>query len=131
MRDDAEQNRLFVKGLSKAKAGQSPHGFGYAVDIIHSTKAWDLTRKQWELIAHVADEVARAMGIMLKWGGEWDGDVETSADRWDPAHFEIMNWKARRVCEHSYVRYNREVDGTVNPVTTKRCVHCGFQGFQS
>lgn len=92
-RSDEEQNSLFVRGHSKAKAGQSPHQYGMAVDIIHGTKGWELTRKQWEIIAHVGDEIARSIGVHIRWGGDWDGDRTTTHDQWDPAHFELQDWK--------------------------------------
>lgn len=92
-RSDEEQRRLFDLGTSKALPGQSPHQYGMAVDIIHGTRGWELTRPQWEIVAHVADEVARSIGVHIRWGGEWDGDRETKRDRWDPAHFELQDWK--------------------------------------
>lgn len=84
-RDDKEQTRLFVKGLSKAKAGQSAHNHGFAVDIVHGTKAWDLTRKQWDVVGHIGKEVAASMGIRVEWGGDWSF--------YDPAHWELANWR--------------------------------------
>nr|WP_245369132.1 M15 family metallopeptidase [Agrobacterium tumefaciens] len=84
-RDDVEQQRLYVKGLSKAKPGQSAHNYGLAVDIVHGTKAWDLTRKQWDLIGHIGKEVAASLGIKVEWGGDWSF--------YDPAHWELANWR--------------------------------------
>lgn len=122
-RSDADQDALFRGGLSKAKAGESPHNHGMAVDIVHSTKAWDLSRKQWSIVGHVGSEVAAALGIKLVWGGSWAF--------YDPAHWELRNWRERLTCAHEYVRNNREVDGTVNPVPTSACVHCGFRGVKA
>ena len=84
-RDDVEQQRLYVKGLSKAKPGQSAHNVGLAVDIVHGTKAWDLTRKQWDLVGHIGKEVAASLGIKVEWGGDWSF--------YDPAHWELANWR--------------------------------------
>ncbi|WP_313474818.1 M15 family metallopeptidase [Agrobacterium pusense] len=128
-RSGTEQDSLYVRGLSKAKAGESPHNHGCAVDVVHGTKAWDLTRQQWEIIAHVADEVARAMGVQIRWGGDWDGDRSTTRDQWDPAHFEIQNWKERISCEHDFVRYQRDAEGVMQKHTTERCLKCRFRGF--
>lgn len=80
-----EQNSLFVRGLSKARYGQSPHNFGMAVDIVHGTKAWDLTRRQWDVVGHVGKEVAAALGLKVVWGGDWDF--------YDPAHWELKTWR--------------------------------------
>ena len=85
VRSDEEQNSLYVRGLSKARAGQSPHNYGLAVDIVHGTKAWDLTRKQWEIVGHVGKEVARQLGLDVEWGGDWSF--------YDPAHWQLANWR--------------------------------------
>lgn len=85
VRGSAEQNELFRQGRSKAKAGESPHNFGCAVDIIHGTKAWQLTRKQWAILGHLGAETARSTGIKVKWGGDWEF--------FDPAHWELADWR--------------------------------------
>ncbi|UIB81433.1 hypothetical protein [Flyfo microvirus Tbat2_110] len=121
-RSDDDQNALFVLGHSKAKAGQSPHNVPHvaAVDIVHGIKAWDLSRSQWELIGHIGYEVARSLGVDMTWGGDWKF--------YDPAHWEIANWKVRSACEHSYQRRRRGADETSELVSVERCVHCGFRG---
>lgn len=93
VRSEEEQARLFAQKVTKARPGQSPHQYGMAVDIIHGVHGWDLSRKQWEIIAHVADEVARALSIEITWGGDFDGNRETTHDQWDPAHFELTHWR--------------------------------------
>lgn len=83
-----EQNRLFKEGRSKAKAGQSAHNYGAAVDMVHALKHWDLTRKQWEVIGHAGKETAKALNIKVVWGGDWKF--------YDPAHWELENWREIR-----------------------------------
>lgn len=83
-----EQDGLFVRGHSKARAGQSPHNYGAAIDVIHSLKGWNLTRKQWDLLGHVGKETAKSMGLKLVWGGDWSF--------YDPAHWELENWREIR-----------------------------------
>lgn len=85
MRDGEEQNLLFVTGRSKARAGQSPHQYGLAVDVVHGVKAWDLTRKQWDIVGHVGKEVAAQLGVKVEWGGDWKF--------YDPAHWELADWR--------------------------------------
>lgn len=87
-RGSQEQNRLFKTGRSRARAGESAHNYGAAVDYIHSIKAWNLTRKQWEVIGHVGKEVAKSAGLKMQWGGDWDF--------YDPAHWELANWREIR-----------------------------------
>lgn len=85
IRTDEEQDRLFKAGRSKARAGQSPHGEGYAVDIVHGLKAWDMDEKTWAILGHLGKEVAAANGIDIEWGGDWAF--------YDPAHWQLRGWK--------------------------------------
>ncbi|QCS37297.1 hypothetical protein [Tortoise microvirus 81] len=80
--------QLYRQGVSKAKAGQSPHNYGMAVDIIHATRAWDLTKKEWAVLGAIGHECARKMELKVEWGGTWRF--------YDPAHWEIVGWKALR-----------------------------------
>lgn len=92
------QNELFKLGNSKAKAGQSPHQFGLAVDLIHSVNGWALDERQWALVGHIGKEAARSCGLLepdkprkgggpyIEWGGDWSF--------YDPAHWQVKGWKA-------------------------------------
>ncbi len=92
LRTKERQDELYVKGHTKAKAGQSPHQYGLAVDIISATKAWNLSKKQWEIIGTIGKEIARKRNIKLTWGGDWDGN-DGRPDFWDPAHWQLSDWK--------------------------------------
>lgn len=85
IRGSVEQNRLFKEGMSKARAGESPHNYGAAVDIIHGTKGWTISRKQWAILGHIGKETAAVSGISVVWGGDWKF--------FDPAHWELTNWR--------------------------------------
>lgn len=101
-RSGDDQNRLFVKGVTKARGGESPHNYGAAVDLIHGTKGWDLTRKQWGILGHIGKELAETIRVpyvapdgkhgtkplRLTWGGDWKF--------YDPAHWELTNWQEIR-----------------------------------
>lgn len=87
VRDAAHQNRLYVEGRTQAMAGESPHNFGMAVDIVHSTRAWDLTHDQWKVVGHLGKECARQANLRIAWGGDWKF--------YDPAHWEIADWRLR------------------------------------
>lgn len=85
VRTNEEQAKLLADGVSRAGPGQSPHNFGVAVDIVHGVRAWDLKPNEWALLGHVGKEVARAQGLQLVWGGEWNF--------YDPAHWELEDWR--------------------------------------
>lgn len=85
VRGTAEQDALFAKGVTKAQGGGSPHNYGMAVDIIHSTKAWNLHRSSWALLGHIGKEISTQSGIAVTWGGDWKF--------YDPAHWELKEWR--------------------------------------
>lgn len=83
IRSAKRQQELFVKGFSKLTAG--PHMKGMAVDIIHSVRAWEMDRKQWDLIGHIGKDIIQSEGLEIRWGGDW-------TTFWDPAHWEREDW---------------------------------------
>ena len=84
-RGQHEQTNLFVRGVTKARAGQSAHNYGLAIDVIHSVKAWDIDRKAWAFLGHMGKEISVQSGIEVTWGGDWKF--------WDPSHWELRDWK--------------------------------------
>lgn len=88
IRTPERQDMLYAQGNSRAKAGQSPHQYGLALDLIHSVKGWNLTRDQWQLIGDVGKDLAIRMGLPITskaWGGDWKF--------YDPAHWQLDNWQ--------------------------------------
>ena len=79
------QDALHAAGKTKALRGQSPHGFGLAVDVVHSKLGWDLTRQQWTLIGHIGKSVAARGRMKIDWGGDWEF--------YDPAHWQVRGWR--------------------------------------
>lgn len=93
VRSFVQQQKEFDEGDSKARPGQSAHNFGMAVDIVHSVRAWQLSDLEWKLVGHVGHELVRQKGLALvnmTWGGP---DGVTDRFRWDPAHWEIADWR--------------------------------------
>lgn len=91
-----EQTALYVQGVSKAKAGESMHNYGHAIDIIHSTQGWKLSKHQWLLLGHIGKEVAKRIGVKIRWGGDWDMDGipvldDPTESFWDAAHWELAD----------------------------------------
>lgn len=96
LRTRERQDELHAQGRSNARAGQSPHQYGLAVDIISATKGWDLSKKQWDVIGSIGKEIARKRNIKLEWGGDWEF--------WDPAHWQIADWKKYRTAYNHCVQ---------------------------
>lgn len=95
-RDKEAQEQAYQLGFSKVRYPLSPHNKGCAVDIVHSTRAWDLTPRQWLVVGHVGKELAASKGWKLDWGGDWK-NKPTDEVGWDPAHWELSNWKDVRI----------------------------------
>lgn len=85
VRTPADQTMAYIKGHSRAKAGQSPHQYGMAVDIIHGTRGYDLHKQAWSLLGHIGKEISVQSGIAITWGGDWKF--------YDPAHWELKEWR--------------------------------------
>lgn len=85
-RSHDRQNELYKEGRSFAKGGMSAHNYGLAVDVISTTKAWSLSKKQWDLFIAIGYEAARKANIKIKNGSEFK-------NLYDPAHWELLNWK--------------------------------------
>ena len=101
LRTFAEQDALYQQGRTKpgkkvtnAKAGQSIHNYGFAVDIVliidRKTASWD-TKKDWD-----NDQIAdwyECVKIFAKHGWEWGGNWKTFKDL---PHFDkrgFNSWK--------------------------------------
>lgn len=63
------QRTLYAAG--KSKTLKSAHLVGKAVDIVHGTKAWDMTSAQWGLFGIIGHEIARRQNLKVEWGGNW------------------------------------------------------------
>lgn len=105
------QNALFKQGVSKARWGQSAHNFGLGVDIVHFTRFWGLTPKEWAIIGLIGKEVARKRGVSVVWGGDWSF--------YDPAHWELSDWRLRKDIPLSERRYRFDL-GQVDRDALKR-----------
>lgn len=75
-RSNAEQDKLYAQGrtapgfkVTKARAGESLHNFGLAIDfvpMVHGKPAWD-DPKPFEMLARMA----QIADPRLKWGGDF------------------------------------------------------------
>lgn len=90
LRTEQRQMELYAQGRTKAKAGESPHQYGLAVDVVplvNGQPTWSISKKQWDIIGAIGKEVARKRNIKIEWGGDWG---------WDYAHWEIMGWRIHK-----------------------------------
>ena len=95
LRDEATQTAVRKSGNSKVAYPNSAHNIGEAVDIVHGTLHWDMSKSEWSLL-HVLGKLAldrvnatlkRDNKLSLTWGGSWSF--------YDPAHWEVSNYKQR------------------------------------
>lgn len=98
VRTAVDQASAYARGVSWTPPSRPYPHRAFAVDIIHSTLAWmdkPPIPHAWELIGAMGLETAKSMSIKITWGGDWDGDGQTSDERkYDPAHFELADWRA-------------------------------------
>lgn len=71
-RSDARQNALYAQGrttpgniVTNAKAGDSLHNYGVAVDLVFTDYGYSASETQWQQLGKVAE----AHGF--EWGGRW------------------------------------------------------------
>ena len=105
-RSDADQDVMFFTGKSKLRAGQSKHNVypSMAVDLgpyygdEDPRIPWDIdtfeNRLRFTLFAGVVLGAAWAEGIVLRWGGDWNGNWKMNDQKFhDLPHFEIVEPK--------------------------------------
>jgi peptidoglycan L-alanyl-D-glutamate endopeptidase CwlK len=89
-RGQREQELAFPK-FSKRRWPDSVHNRNPspAVDVIPYPIDWENPRRFYLFAGYVL-RTAHEMGIELRWGGDWDGDLEVKDNNFnDLAHFEI------------------------------------------
>jgi len=90
-RGEAAQHEAFVTGNSDIEWPAGNHNSlpSKAVDIAPYPIKWEDTHR-FAFLAGIIMETARARGIKMRWGGDWDGDTETiDQSLADFGHFEL------------------------------------------
>ena len=91
------QGELFSSGASKVPPGKSKHNRvpSDAVDICpaRAPRFWaqgkDLPREEYDKVANRFLDIATRNNIAIRWGGDWDGDGDTTDQTFnDLVHFE-------------------------------------------
>lgn len=96
-RGQERQEQFFREGTSKARWPDGKHNSlpSEAVDACPYPERWDLSEpevlKQWYYFGGLVLGMAKAYGIPLRWGGDWDRDEEFSDQKFhDLSHFELV-----------------------------------------
>ena len=90
-RGEVAQNAAFDRGASKIRWPDGNHNEypSKAVDVAPYPIVWG-DRERMTLFAGFVLGFARAKGITLRWGGDWDRDTEVVDNTFDDlVHFEI------------------------------------------
>lgn len=95
-RDEEEQNKLYIKGLSRVMWPNGKHNSvpSKAADIypfVRGKISFDL--RHCIYLAGLVQAVGKKHGVEIRWGGNWDMDGEpiTDQDFQDLGHFEEVD----------------------------------------
>ena len=90
-RNKADQNKLYEEGKTKLQYPLGRHNElpSRAADVVPYPIDWD-DRERFTLFAGFVLGIAKSMGIILRWGGDWDMDWEVNDNKFDDfPHFEL------------------------------------------
>ena len=91
-RDEARQNKMVDEGKSQVRWPDGKHNTepSLAVDVCPYPVVWD-DRERQTLFAGYVLATAKAMGVDLRWGGDWNRDTQVRDNSFDDlVHFEIV-----------------------------------------
>jgi peptidoglycan LD-endopeptidase CwlK len=91
-RNKDRQNQMAEEGKSQVQWPDGRHNTmpSLAIDVTPYPIVWD-DRERQTLFAGFVLATAKAMGIELRWGGDWNRDTEVRDNGFDDlVHFEIM-----------------------------------------
>ena len=92
-RGEEEQNELVRTGKSELEYPDSKHNSeprSEAVDAAPHPIDWK-DRERATLFAGFVIGIAKAQGVTLRWGGDWDSDFQVNDNNFDDLwHFEIV-----------------------------------------
>jgi len=91
-RNEEDQNEAFRTGKSKIQWPNGTHNAkpSKAIDAAPYPIDWK-DRERATLFAGFVLGVARARGIVLRWGGDWDSDWQVKDNNFDDlGHFELV-----------------------------------------
>ena len=92
-RGQERQDQLYIDGKTKVKYPNGRHNSNpsRAADVTPYPVNW-ADRERQTLFAGFVIGLARAKGIKLRWGGDWDQDFQVMDNRFDDfPHFEVID----------------------------------------
>ena len=92
-RGEEDQNKAFESGHSKVKwpKGRHNHNPSIAVDVAPYPIDWK-DRERMTYFAGMVMGIAKAKGIGLRWGGDWNQNTDLKDNSFDDLpHFELTN----------------------------------------
>jgi len=90
-RSDEDQEKAFLAGKSKLRAGQSKHNLhpSLAIDIQPVCGAKE---RDYYYFAGFVKAIAATIGIPIRWGGDWNDNADFSDNSFnDLYHFELRD----------------------------------------
>lgn len=94
-RSKDEQDEAVRTGNSKVSWPNSKHNSlpSKAVDVVPFPVDWNDTSRFYHFAGYVL-AVANLMGVKLRWGGDWNGDLKFRDEKFkDLPHFELVEEK--------------------------------------
>ena len=87
LRTKERQSKLIAEGKSKTK--YSKHIEGKAIDIAPYPIDWE-DRERFHYMGGMARGIGHALGVTIRWGGDWDSDGEVKDNNFDDlVHIEL------------------------------------------
>jgi hypothetical protein len=101
-RNNARQEQLFAQRpkVTWARGGQSPHNKypsqAWDVAFINTaTKKLDWSSKWFDAYNAIVKKVAKAKGVEITWGSDWNRDNIKDKVKQDAPHHEATNWRTK------------------------------------
>lgn len=92
-RNAKDQNAAFASNNSKVKWPDSTHNDipSRGIDVVPYPTMWD-DIEQFYFLAGVVFAVAKRRGVKIRWGGDWDRDMDFKDQKFmDLGHFEVVD----------------------------------------
>ena len=108
------QKTADANALSGVGVSNSRHLTGHAVDLvpyIDGRPKWD--RAACIEISKVVFEVCDELGILIRWGADWDNDGKTEKGEYDFVHYEIPRSNRKALAREAMLRRTRLTELTL------------------